>query len=129
MSLYNYVQSLANKIQETWNKDQRLFYLNLSTTATQEDTRENCRKILRYMAEGIHDYRQNYRVSESEGAYRIVYDCCVSGLPMIHCVVDSETGDLAKFTTDLVERVNHQYSLLDTRTSEACMEEASFTGD
>ncbi|QIN96993.1 hypothetical protein [Synechococcus phage MA10] len=129
MALYNYVQALADKIQETWNDDQRLFYRNLENTAPNEDTRANCRKVLQYMAEGLHDYRQNYRVKENEGTYQVVYNCCVSGLPMVHCVVNAETGDLAQYTTDLVDRVYHQYNLLDPRSREACMAVANFSGD
>ena len=128
MNLYNSTQLLANKLQETWETSEYLFYRNLSDSAPCEDTRNNCKVILRYMAQGLHDFRRNYRVSEVEDAYRVIYNCNVTGMPMIHCVVSKETGDLARQTTDLVERARHQFNLLDPRSREACLAVASYDG-
>lgn len=106
-----------------------LFYRNLADTAPCEDTRANCRKILNYMAEGLHDFRQNYRVEEEDGVYRIVYEETTSGMPKVHCVVNAETGDVASHTTELVNEPHFAYNLMDPRSREACLAIADYTGD
>ena len=128
MTLYNHATALAVRLQETWELSQRVFYRDLAQSAPEEDTRANCRKILQYMAEGLHDFRRNYRVDEKDGNLRIVYSCNVSGMPMVHCVINGDTGDVAKYTTELVSRARHCYNLLDPRSREACLSIADYTG-
>ena len=57
---------------------------------------------LDYQREGTYDYGRHYRVNEKEDIYQIVWDCNVTVMPMIHCVINKETGDLARYSTELI---------------------------
>ncbi|QIN96709.1 hypothetical protein [Synechococcus phage S-N03] len=129
MSLYNYTKQLADRLQETWETSELLFYRNLADSAPGADTRKDCRRVLYMMKEGLHDFRRHYRVVEKDNTFRIVYSCNVSGMPRIHCVVGKETGDVARYTTELVNEPHFAYNLLDPRSREACLAIADFNGD
>lgn len=129
MCVLNHAETLAKKLQTSWEQSQRVFYRDLSISAPCADTRRNCNDILRYMSEGLHDFRRNYRVSDKDGHYRIVYDCNVSGMPMIHCFINKETGDVAKYSLDLINETCFQYNLADRRSREECFSVAEYTGD
>jgi hypothetical protein len=81
------------------------------------------------MAEGIHDYRRNYRADEKGAYYRVIHNCNVTGLPMIDAVVSKETGDVARHTTELINEPHFAYNLLDPRSREACLAIADYKGD
>lgn len=129
MKLLGYVSQLATKLQADWELSQLLHYRNLADTAPAEDTRKYCRSVLKYMAQGVHDFRRNYRVDEKDGLYRIVYDCNVTGMKKIHCVVSKDTGDVARFTTELVNEASFPYNLNDLRSREAALAIADYDGE
>ena len=129
MCVLHHVESLAKKIQSTWEVSERLFYRNLAISAPCPDTRTNCNNILRYMSEGIHDFRRHYQVDEYDGHYRIVYRCNVSSMPKIHCVVNKETGDVARYSLDLINETCFQYNLSDPRSREVCLSVASYDSE
>ena len=129
MTLYDYVSALAKRHQDTWELSERLYYRNLADTAPCEDTKRNCRAVLSYMAEGLHDYRRNYRADETGAYYRVIHNCNVTGLPMVDAVVSKETGDVARHTTELINEPHFAYNLLDPRSREACLAIADYTGD
>ena len=129
-NLYGYTKQLADRLQATWEHSQRVFYTQLADSAPCPDTRKQCRQVLRMMHDGLYDYRQNYRVEEREKHYRIVYNVSTNaGMPMIHCVVGKETGDVARYTTELINEPHFAYNLLDRRSREACLAIADYTGD
>lgn len=128
MTLYTYTEQLANRLQYTWEHSQRIFYRNLSISAPCEDTRAECRKILGMMRDGIWSFRRNYRVRENQSNFEIIYDNNFSGMPSIHCVVGKRHGDVARYTTELINESCFQYNLLDPRSRDACMAAADYEG-
>ena len=125
-NLYHYTQQLANAIQASWERSERLVFRNLADSAPCPDTRRECRTRLRMMEDGLHDYRRNYRVDEKDGNYRVIYNCNVSGLPMVHCVVGKKYGDVARYTSELIDEPHFPYNLLDPRSRESCLAAADF---
>ena len=126
MKLYYYVEQLAKKIQESWELSELLFHRHWADNAPSEVTRRNHRNILNYMHEGLHDFRRNYRVDEKDGNYRVIYDCNYTGMRKIHCVVNKDTGDVAKYDTELINEPSFQYNLVDSRSRESCLAIADY---
>ena len=127
--LERYATQLANKLQITWEESVRLDFTRQLRDATEEDLRGNLQMHLEYQREGTYDYGRHYRVNEKEDIYQIVWDCNVSGMPMIHCVINKETGDLARFSTELINDAFFQYNLNDEGSRICCLAEASYTGE
>ena len=128
MTLYRYTEQLAARLQQTWEHSQRIFYRNLSLSAPCEDTRNECKKILGMMRDGVWDFRRHYRVKETQSNYQIVFVNNVNSMPTIHCVVGKRHGDVARWTTELINESCFQYNLLDPRSREACLAAAEYTG-
>ena len=129
MSLYRHTEQLAKRLQKSWEHSEYIFYRDLAQSTDNEHTRDNCQQILRYMAEGVWSYGHNYRVKERQSNFEIVYDDKVSGMPKVHCVVGKRHGDVARWTTELINESCFQYNLLDPRSREACLAAAEHTGD
>ena len=55
------------------------------------------------MRQGVYNYGRHYRVVDKNDRWAIVYDCNVTGMPMIHCVISKETGDVARHCIKLVK--------------------------
>mgnify|MGYP000339054251 CR=1 FL=1 len=128
-NLIKYSNQLAVKIQQTWEESVRLDFLKQLREAEDEILRMDLLTNINYQREGLYDYGRHYHVQETDNEYRIVYDCEVGGMPMVHCVINKETGDLAKYTTELVNEMYFQYNLLDPRSRESCLSQASYTSD
>jgi hypothetical protein len=128
-NLRSYSQQLADLVQRTWERNVRLDYENQALTAPNEDARDNLLMHLRYQDQGVYNYGRNYRLVETDTDYKIVYDCNVTGMPMIHCLVNKDTGDVARHVTELIEDAFFQFNLLDPRSRDTCYALAEFTGD
>ena len=59
----------------------------------------------------------------------IVYDCNVTGMPMVHCVVSKETGDVARHCIKLVEEAFFPFNLMDFSSRIDCMALPNYNGD
>ena len=127
--LLHYTTQLANKVQETWEDSVRADYSKQLHKADNDDLRANLQMHLDYMQQGVYDYGRHYRVKEQEDRYQVVYDCNVTGMPMIHCVVNKETGDLARRCIKLIEEPFFQFNLLDERSLCDCLAQAHWNGD
>jgi hypothetical protein len=127
--LLHFANQLADKVQETWEDSVRTDYRNQLHKADNDDLRGNLQMHLRYMQEGVYDYGRHYRVKEQEDRYQVVYDCNVTGMPKIHCVVSKETGDVARHCIKLVEEPFFQFNLYDERSRTDCMAQAHWDRD
>ena len=122
-------EELCIKLQQTWEHDQRLFFRNLRDTAPVEATKRNCQKVLNYMSDGLHNYGRHYHVKIVDGVIQVRYTCEVSGKPAIHCVINKETGDVAKYSTDLINESCFQFNIIDPRSRFDLFSVAHHTGD
>ena len=124
-----YATQLAHKLQLSWEDFVRQDYENQLRSAKEEDLRGNLQMHLDYQRDGVYDYGRHYRVVEREDIYQIVWDCNVTGMPKIHCVINKETGDLARYSTELINEAFFQYNLNDKGSRICCLSEASFNGE
>lgn len=130
-SLLLYTEQLARRVQESWNDSVRTeMRKQLNNPTNTPDATEVVQRYLNSMSEGKFDFRRNYRVTEKEDRYLIVYNCNVSaGQPKIHCVVSKTTGDVARHCIKLVEEAFFQFNLLDERSRADCLSQANYKGD
>lgn len=124
-----YATQLAQKLQQTWEDYVRQDYESQLRNAKEEDLRRNLQTIIDYQRDGLWDYRRHYRVREKDDTLQIIWDCNVSGMPKIHCVINKETGDLARYSLELVNEAFFQYNLNDEASRICCLTEASYTGE
>lgn len=129
MALFQYVGQLADKLQKSWELDQKLHFRNLADTCGNESTRRNCIQILRYMDEGIWNFGRHYHADVKDGEYRVLFTEKVSGMPKIHCVINPETGDLARYSTELINESCFQFNLLDRGSRMDCLAVAEYSGE
>ena len=129
MKLLSYVEQLAHKLQSSWELSEILFNRHWADSAPSEVTRRSHRNILKNIHEGHHDFRRNYRVKESGDNYNVIWDDNTSGAVRIHCVVNKRTGDVGRFSTDLINEAFFQFNLLDSRSREECLAVAEHTGE
>lgn len=129
MCVVTKAEQLCRKLQESWEQSQRLFFRDLSLSAPSETTRRNCRNIISYMVAGLHNYGRHYHVDVQEDIVRIRYSCEVSGMVMIHCVINKNTGDVAKYSTELINESCFQFNILDPRSAVDLFSVANHTGD
>ena len=127
--LLHFTEQLAARIQATWEDHVREDYWKQLYKASDIDLRDNLQMHLDNMKKGVYDFRRNYRVKETHDRYQVVYDCNVTGMPKIHCVVSKETGDLARHCIKLVERAFFQFNLYDERSRAAAMAVAHWDGE
>ena len=123
-SLLIYANQLAKRVQSTWEDGVRCNYRQQLDAADNDDLRGNLQMHLDYMKQGVYDYRRNYRVKEKEDRYQIIYDCEVTGMPKVHCVVSKTTGDVARHCIKLIEEPFFQFNLLDERSRTDCLAQA-----
>ena len=128
-NLENYTERLANILQQRWESSVREDFRIQLSKAKDSDLRGNLQMHLDYQEQGTYDYGRHYRVIDKEDRWAIAYDCNVTGMPMIHCVVNKETGDLARRCIKLIEEPFFQYNLLDERSRHACYTVADINGD
>ena len=127
--LLHFANQLADRVQGTWEDSVRVDYNNQLHKAEDEDLRGNLQMHLNYMQEGVYDYGRHYRVKELDDRYQVVYDCNVTGMPMVHCVVNKETGDVARHCIKLIEEPFFQFNLLDERSRTDCLAQAHHNKD
>ena len=128
MALFQHVESLANKLQSSWELSEKLHYRNLADSCGNESTKRNCHQVLNYMKEGIWNYGRHYHADVKDGEIRVLYTEKVSGMPKIHCVINPETGDLAKYSIELINETCFQFNLLDPGSRMDCLAVAEFSG-
>jgi len=128
-TLEYYCNKLAARVQETWEDSVRLDYTQQLAVADNEDLRGNLQMHLDYMSEGCYDYGRHYRVVDKEDRWAIVYDCNVTGMPMIHCVISKDTGDVARRCIKLVKEAFFPFNLMDFGSRIDCMAQANYTGE
>lgn len=128
-NLESYTARLAKVLQERWESAVRTDIRNQLNKAKDSDLRDNLKMHLQYQDQGVYDYGRHYRVLDKNDRWAIAYDCNVTGMPMIHCVVNKETGDLARRCIKLVEEPFFQYNLLDERSRAACYTVADIEGN
>ena len=128
-TLERYCNKLADRLQETWEESVRLDFTQQLAVAEDEDLRGNLQMHLDYMREGVYNYGRHYRVVDKNDRWAIVYDCNVTGMPMIHCVVSKETGDVARHCIKLVKEAFFPFNLMDFDSRIDCMTQANYNGD
>ena len=127
--LEQYVHVLAYHLQETWEANVRLEFQTQLKEAETEDLKGNLQMHVLNQHAGRYDYGRHYRVEEKDDRYVIKYDCNVSGMPTVHCVVNKATGDVARNCIKLVDEPFFPYNLLDPQSRKECFGAANFTRD
>jgi hypothetical protein len=126
--LEQYAHVLAYRLQQSWEDDVKAQYRQQLDNALDEDLRGNLQMHVLRQHSGQYDFGRHYRVKEKEDRYQIVYDCNVTGMPMIHCVINKATGDVARSCIKLIEEPFFQYNLMDPGSRLECLSNASFDG-
>ena len=127
-TLERYCNQLADRLQETWEDSVRQDFTQQLAKAVDEDLRGNLQQHLDYQAQGVYNYGRHYRVVDKDDRWAIVYDCNVTGMPKIHCVVSKETGDVARHCIKLVDEPFFHFNLLDERSRTDCYAQAHYDG-
>ena len=128
-TLERYCNQLADRLQETWEDSVRVDFSQQLAVADNEDLRGNLQMHLDYMRDGVYNYGRHYRVIDKNDRWAIVYDCNVTGMPMIHCVISKETGDVARHCIKLVKEAFFPFNLMDFGSRIDCMAQANYNGD
>ena len=128
-NLEQYAHVLAYKVQQTWETNVKSEFRAQLDKAVDEDLRDNLQTHILRMNAGQYDFGRHYRVKEKEDRYQIVYDCNVTGMPSIHCVINKATGDVARSCIKLVEEPFFQYNLMDWGSRLECFSNANFDGE
>ena len=124
--LEQYVHVLAYKVQQTWEQNVRLEYATQLKEADNPELKGNLEMHVLRQHAGQYNYGRNYHVEETDDRYLVKFDCNVSGMPSIHCVVSKATGDVAKSCIKLVEEPYFPYNLLDEQSRNECFGAVSF---
>lgn len=127
--LEKYANQLAQKVQASWEDSVRCDFQTQLSKADNDSRRRNLQMNVDYQKQGVFDYGRHYRVVEKDDRYQVVYDCNVTGMPMIHCVISKETGDVAQHCIKLIEEPFFQFNLLDSRSRMDCLAQAHFNED
>ena len=130
--LLNYTKKLACKLQQTWETHVRQDILEQIAKASDEGDQHklgNLQMHIMFMDHGKYKFGRDYHVVESGNDYAIKYTCNVSGMPKIHCVVNKDTGDVARYSTELVNEAFFPFNLLDKASRDTCMGVASYNED
>ena len=128
-TLERYCIKLADRLQETWEESVRIDFSQQLAAADNEDLRGNLQMHLDYMRQGVYNYGRHYRVVDKDDRWAIVYDCNVTGMPMVHCIVSKETGDVARRCIKLVKEAFFPFNLMDFASRIDCMAQANYNGD
>lgn len=121
-----YANKLANKIQISWEEYTRNYYQEYYRNTEEPLAKANYLQILEYQRDGLYDYRRHYHVLDKGDYLQINWTCNVSGMPKIHCVINKETGDVAKYNTELVNEAFFQFNLMDENSRLECFSLANF---
>lgn len=124
--LEQYVHVLAYRVQQTWENNVRLEYATQLKEADNDALKGNLEMHVIRQHAGQFNYGRDYRVEEKDDRYIVKFDCNVSGMPSIHCVVSKATGDVAKTCIKLVEEPFFPYNLLDQQSRNECFDRAHF---
>ena len=89
----------------------------------------NLQMHIAFMDRGKYKYGRDYHVEEHGGDLAIKYVDNVSGMPKIHCVINKQTGDVARYSTELVNEAFFPFNLLDKGSRDDCMTQASYDGE
>ena len=82
-----------------------------------------------FMDRGKYKFGRDYHVEEQGDDLAIKYVDNVSGMPKIHCVINKYTGDVARYSTELVNEAFFPFNLLDKGSRDACMTQASYDAE
>ena len=127
-NLERYSNKLARLVQLSWEDAVRNDFSLQLKRADSEDLRGNLQMHLDYQQQRVYNYGRNYRVVDKDDRWAIVYDCNVTGMPKIHCVVSKETGDVARHCIKLVNEPFFHFNLLDERSRTDCYAQAHYDG-
>ena len=127
-NLERYSNKLARLVQLSWEDAVRNDFTLQLKDADNEDLKGNLQMHLDYQRRGVYNYGRNYRVVDKNDRWAIVYDCNVTGMPMIHCVISKETGDVARHCIKLVNEAFFHFNLLDERSRTDCYAQAHYDG-
>ena len=127
-NLERYSKKLARLVQLSWEDAVRNDFSLQLKNADNEDLKGNLQMHLDYQKQRVYNYGRNYRVVDKDDRWAIVYDCNVTGMPKIHCVISKETGDVARHCIKLVDEPFFHFNLLDERSRTDCYAQAHYDG-
>lgn len=127
--LEHYAAQLAKKVQATWEAAVQAESQYRHDSVDCKDAKATYKQEMDYQKAGTVNYGRNYYVEDHGDTLRVAWWCNVSSMPMTHCVINKETGDLARYTTELVNEAFFQFNLLDDNSRLACLTEAEYTAE